>query len=430
VIIKRSVPICALLCAVAPVALCAPTNLLAPELTSFAYRRSHPVAPLPPSVVERLADRSVTDDEARAYEAFPSPEARVEQERPMTRSSVCSAVASVARANDLPVPFFANLIWQESNFDSKSVSRAGAQGIAQFMPKTAAEFGLTNPFEPIEALHAAGRFLSQLRAQFGNLGLAAAAYNAGPGRVVDWMGRRKKLPGETRNYVMRITGRPADRWTVLDASRDPEAKLMPAHAPCAEVTEEVARQVQVVRVTRLMSELAAATSPLRAHKDDILVAGDVPLPRKGPIHTRQGNQALAMRSSGHRAATPPALTESDVTPIAERTVVTKPALTKLAAAKTVRAAATKTALARVAAAKPALAKAAAAKPALARAVADKSALARTEAPKSLLSGFAEALTEPGKSAASTAVASKSQKPAAKHIAARAASKRTRVAAAK
>jgi hypothetical protein len=413
-------------------ALCAPANLLAPELTSFAYRASHPVAPLPPSVVDRLADRSATDDEARAYEASPWPEAWVEQERPMTRSSVCSAVASVARANDLPVPFFANLIWQESNFDSKSVSRAGAQGIAQFMPKTAAEFGLTNPFEPIEALHAAGRFLSQLRAQFGNLGLAAAAYNAGPGRVMDWMGRRKSLPGETRNYVLRITGRAADRWTALDVHRDPEARLMPARAPCTEVAEEVARQGQVVRVTRLMSELAAATSPLRAHKDDILVAGDVPLPRKGPIHTRQGNQALAMRSPRHRAATSPALqpTESDVTPIAERTVVTKPALTKLATAKTVRAAATKTALARAAAAKPALAEAAAAKPALARAAAAKSALARAEAPKSLLSGFAEALTTPDKSAASTAVASKSQKSAAKHIATRASTRHTRVASAK
>jgi hypothetical protein len=249
---------------------------------------------------------------------------------------------------------------------------------------------------------------------------------------MDWMGRRKSLPGETRNYVLRITGRAADRWTALDVHRDPEARLMPARAPCTEVAEEVARQGQVVRVTRLMSELAAATSPLRAHKDDIMVASDVPLPRKGPIHTRQGNQALAMRSPRHRAATPPALqpTASDVTPIAERTVVTKPALTKLATAKTVRAAATKTALARAAAAKPALAEAAAAKPALARAAAAKSALARTEAPKSLLSGFAEALTAPDKSAASTAVASKSQKPAAKHIATRASTRHTRVASAK
>ena len=94
---------------------------------------------------------------------------------------------------------------------SKVISPAGAQGIAQFMPKTAVEQGLTNPFEPIHALHATAKVLCHLQNRFGNLGLAAAAYNAGPGRVSDWMARRRGLPEETRNYVVRITGRPADR---------------------------------------------------------------------------------------------------------------------------------------------------------------------------------------------------------------------------
>jgi soluble lytic murein transglycosylase-like protein len=53
-------------------------------------------------------------------------------------------------------------------------------GVAQFMPQTANAHGLINPFEPIHALHAAGKLLRRLQAQFGNLGLAAAAYNAGP----------------------------------------------------------------------------------------------------------------------------------------------------------------------------------------------------------------------------------------------------------
>lgn len=211
--------------------------------------------------MDRFADKNPSDDEARAYGPRPDPlTARPEPPRQLSRSTVCNAVANIARANDLPVTFFANLIWQESSFNSRTVSPAGAQGIAQFMPKTAAEFGLENPFEPIEALHAAGRFLSQLRAQFGNLGLAAAAYNAGPGRVIDWMTRRKRLPGETRNYVLRITGRPADQWTGADARRDPEAKLMPAHAPCIEVAEAVKVQAKVVRVSRLMSDLVAATT--------------------------------------------------------------------------------------------------------------------------------------------------------------------------
>ena len=127
---------------------------------------------------------------------------------------MCSAVASVARANDLPIPFFANLIWQESGFDPRIISPAGAQGVAQFMPQTAKEYGLINPFEPIHALHAAGKFLRKLQAQFGNLGLAAAAYNAGPRRVSDWMAKRGGLPDETRNYVIRITGRAAEQVDV------------------------------------------------------------------------------------------------------------------------------------------------------------------------------------------------------------------------
>ena len=63
----------------------------------------------------------------------------------------------MAQANSLPVPFFANLIWQESSFDTRTISRAGAQGIAQFMPQTAVQFGLINPFEPIHALNVAGK---------------------------------------------------------------------------------------------------------------------------------------------------------------------------------------------------------------------------------------------------------------------------------
>ncbi len=85
-------------------------------------------------------------------------------------------------------------------------------GIAQFMPGTARWRGLADPFEPSEALNQSARWLSELRALFGNLGLAAAAYNAGPQRVKDWIAGHGKLPGETRAYVLTITGRTADEW--------------------------------------------------------------------------------------------------------------------------------------------------------------------------------------------------------------------------
>ncbi|MFZ1066203.1 MAG: lytic transglycosylase domain-containing protein, partial [Pseudolabrys sp.] len=99
------------------------------------------------------------------------------------QQSVCLLLESAARANGLPVEFFARLIWRESRFRATAIgpstrSRKHALGIAQFMPATAAERNLLDPFNPVEALPKAAEFLKELRGQFGNLGLAAAAYNA------------------------------------------------------------------------------------------------------------------------------------------------------------------------------------------------------------------------------------------------------------
>ena len=126
-------------------------------------------------------------------------------------------IESAARANDLPLEFFARVIWQESRFQPDVVgprTRSGerAQGIAQFMPGTARERGLLDPFNPIEALPKSAEFLRELRGQFGNLGLAAAAYNAGPQAVRDWLAGKRRLPGETQRYVLAITGTSVDEW--------------------------------------------------------------------------------------------------------------------------------------------------------------------------------------------------------------------------
>jgi soluble lytic murein transglycosylase-like protein len=120
-------------------------------------------------------------------------------------------LASAAR-NALPADFFLRLLHQESRLDPNAVSRAGAQGIAQFMPYTAAERGLRDPFDPREAIPKSAELLREHQARFGNLGLAAAAYNAGPRRVQDWLDGRSGLPAETRTYVLRITGRPVETW--------------------------------------------------------------------------------------------------------------------------------------------------------------------------------------------------------------------------
>jgi soluble lytic murein transglycosylase-like protein len=107
--------------------------------------------------------------------AQPEPEAS-----PLPPAHFCQALASAAAANDLPIHFFTRLIWQESRFNPTSVSRAGAQGIAQFMPETARLNRLEDPFNPHQAIVKSAELLRELNRQFGNLGLAAAAYNAGP----------------------------------------------------------------------------------------------------------------------------------------------------------------------------------------------------------------------------------------------------------
>jgi Transglycosylase SLT domain len=104
------------------------------------------------------------------------------------------------------------LIRQESGFNPNSVSRAGAQGIAQFMPATAYDRGLKDPFDPAEALPKSAELLNELRDHFGNLGLAAAAYNAGPDRVHRWLAGKSQLPQETIDYVRVITGHDAVDW--------------------------------------------------------------------------------------------------------------------------------------------------------------------------------------------------------------------------
>jgi hypothetical protein len=143
-----------------------------------------------------------------------------------TREAMCLMIESAAKSQDLPVEFFARVIWQESRFQSDAVgpgTRNGqrAQGIAQFMPGTASERRLLDPFDPVQALPKSAEFLNELRNQFGNLGLAAAAYNAGPHRVEEWLAGSGGMPQETRNYVSAITGSTVDEWAAAGKSGKP-----------------------------------------------------------------------------------------------------------------------------------------------------------------------------------------------------------------
>ena len=174
---------------------------------------------LAPSAPARAEDSAVPIVRPGVEElAFPGTQGPAQNARESDdREAMCLMIESAARANDLPLEFFARVIWQESRFQSDAVGPATrngqrAQGIAQFMPGTANERRLLDPFDPVQALPKSAEFLSELRNQFGNLGLAAAAYNAGPRRVQEWIAGTGGMPQETRNYVLAITGSTVEEW--------------------------------------------------------------------------------------------------------------------------------------------------------------------------------------------------------------------------
>jgi hypothetical protein len=140
---------------------------------------------------------------------------------------ICPLMEEQAKLHALPPYFFVRLIWRESRFRPGAVSPKGAQGIAQFMPGTAADRGLDDPFDPVSAITHSASLLADLKTEFGNLGLAAAAYNAGPERVRGWLSGARTLPAETRNYVRFITGLAADDWT-LPKTKMPEEVMAEA----------------------------------------------------------------------------------------------------------------------------------------------------------------------------------------------------------
>lgn len=110
-------------------------------------------------------------------------------------------LAAAARWN-VSAALLAAQLFAESNFNPNAGSPAGAQGIAQFMPSTAAAYGLENPYDPVASIDAQAHLMSDLLRQFGSPELALAAYNAGPGAV----GSCDCIPPypETQAYVAKI----------------------------------------------------------------------------------------------------------------------------------------------------------------------------------------------------------------------------------
>jgi transglycosylase-like protein with SLT domain len=175
-------------------------------------------------------------------------DAQTVPEKQPSREEICRMIEDAAAKESLPFDFFTRLIWRESRFDTRAVSPAGAQGIAQFMPKTANGRGLDNPFDPLRALEESAEYLRELLQRFGNLGLAAAAYNAGPKRIQDWLARRgPPLRQETHDYVEIITGHAPKKW----AAEAPEVERV-QESDCDQIAKlAIARQVRIAAQAKL-----------------------------------------------------------------------------------------------------------------------------------------------------------------------------------
>ena len=120
-------------------------------------------------------------------------------------SDIVNLLDQAASRYGVPPDLAVAVAQQESGGNPHAVSSAGAQGVMQLMPATAAALGVSNPFDPAQNIDAGVRFLSQLLSQFGDTALALAAYNWGPGNVSKY--GYNNWPSATVSYVSSIMNR-------------------------------------------------------------------------------------------------------------------------------------------------------------------------------------------------------------------------------
>ena len=116
-------------------------------------------------------------------------------------------------------------------------------------------------FDPVKALPKSAEYLRELVAEFGNLGLAAAAYNAGPRREHDWLAGRGRLPDQTRAYVLAITGHSVDEWIQSDRESAAPSGADAGEQSCDELTALFTANTHGQKSIKDNERLASTTPP-------------------------------------------------------------------------------------------------------------------------------------------------------------------------
>lgn len=171
-----------------------------------------------------------------------------------------------------PAAFVGQLAQESGNFDPKVVSgairsKAGAQGVAQFMPGTAKEMGV-DPFNVPQAIDGAARYMARLKQQFGNEELARQAYNWGPGNLAQHLRnpKAKPMPKETADYNVLIAKRAARYGAPLDQGGT-DTQFVQQAVPGPKMSDEQALQMAQAEVEgglppgQLMAQASAAPMP-------------------------------------------------------------------------------------------------------------------------------------------------------------------------
>jgi len=144
------------------------------------------------------------------------------------------------------------MIAQESGGNPGAVSPKGAMGLMQLMPDTAAQLGVTNPFDPAQNVAGGTKYLNQMLSRYGgNIPTALAAYNAGPGRIDAVLAGKATLPYETQMYVARVMGRAGYSGAVNVGGE--VVNIMQPNASADEIARKVADQTGK-RVQRNLDE--------------------------------------------------------------------------------------------------------------------------------------------------------------------------------